>query len=309
MNHSHPPHPAYKMYALGTLLGLIILGTGYALWHQYRQITTLTTDRDTLTFQLASTTDTLATLETAHTMLETQMIQTQNSLANTKQALIAEQNRNQDFEDQIKSLAGTVGVLDKVSKTDPELLQKYSKVYFLNENYIPASIKQIDTQYVLKGKGDQYFEGDALPFLTDMIDAADKDGVILKIDSAYRSFETQSDLKGAYTQTYGSGANTFSADQGYSEHQLGTAVDLTDTEVAGTYLSFKDTEAYAWLQKNAYEYGFVLSYPEGNDYYVFEPWHWRFVGVKLATDLHRDKANFYDWDQRKIDGYLVSIFD
>jgi D-alanyl-D-alanine carboxypeptidase len=60
---------------------------------------------------------------------------------------------------------------------------------------------------------------------------------------------------------------------------------------------------------NAYKYGFTLSYPKGNTSYVFEPWHWRFVGVKLATDLHNQGKNFYDLDQRSIDAYLVNFFD
>jgi len=60
---------------------------------------------------------------------------------------------------------------------------------------------------------------------------------------------------------------------------------------------------------NAHKYGFTLSYPEGNQYYVFEPWHWRFVGEDLARDLKRDERHFYDLDQRAIDGYLLEIFD
>ncbi|MBC7836964.1 D-alanyl-D-alanine carboxypeptidase family protein [Acetobacteraceae bacterium] len=69
------------------------------------------------------------------------------------------------------------------------------------------------------------------------------------------------------------------------------------------------TNAYAWLNKNAYKYGFVLSYPQGNAYYIYEPWHWRYVGKKLAKDLHNDQEHFYDLEQRKIDEYLANIFD
>ena len=53
----------------------------------------------------------------------------------------------------------------------------------------------------------------------------------------------------------------------------------------------------------------MLSYPKGNAYYIFEPWHWRFVGKDLAKDLHRHKEYFYDWDQRDIDEYLIDFFD
>jgi D-alanyl-D-alanine carboxypeptidase len=108
---------------------------------------------------------------------------------------------------------------------------------------------------------------------------------------------------------YGSGANTFSADQGYSEHQLGTTVDITDETVGGTYASFAQTEAYEWLLDNAYKHGFILSYPEGNEFYIFEPWHWRFVGTDLARDLQRSDDDFYTMDQREIDKYRLEMFD
>jgi len=220
-----------------------------------------------------------------------------------------EKNKNDDFEDQINSIMGTVGDLDKLSKTDEELLQKYSKVYFLNENYIPSKIREIDEKYILEGREPQYFHGDAIPFLEKMLDRAERSKIDLKVLSAYRSFDTQEQLKGQYTQTYGSGANTFSADQGYSEHQLGTTLDLADTTTNGPYLSFQDTEAYQWLLKNAYRYGFTLSYPDDNEFYVFEPWHWRFVGEDLADYLHDENLEFYDVEQREIDQYLIKIFD
>ena len=72
---------------------------------------------------------------------------------------------------------------------------------------------------------------------------------------------------------------------------------------------FDKTPEYKWLTDNAYKYGFVISYPAGNKYYKYEPWHWRFVGVALATKLHEDGIYFYDMDQRLIDNYLANIFD
>jgi D-alanyl-D-alanine carboxypeptidase len=188
-------------------------------------------------------------------------------------------------------------------------LQKYSKVYFLNENYQPPEVEKISDRYILDDKKDQYFDARALDFLEDMLRDARRDDVDLKVISAYRSFEEQSTLKGQFTQVYGSGANTFSADQGYSEHQLGTTVDITDETVGGTYASFAQTEAYEWLLDNAYKHGFILSYPEGNEFYIFEPWHWRFVGTDLARDLQRSDDDFYTMDQREIDKYRLEMFD
>lgn len=220
-----------------------------------------------------------------------------------------EKDRNEEFEGQIRHLAGTLGDLDKLAKTDKELLQKYSKVYFLNENYVPERLKKINDRYILDGKGDQYFHARAIDQLEDMLADARRADIDLKVVSAYRSFDEQTDLKGQHTQVYGTGANAFSADQGYSEHQLGTTIDLTIDSVGGTYASFADTEAYQWLLDNAHKYGFILSYPHDNTFYIFEPWHWRFVGEDLARELKKDNAHFYDWEQREIDKYLLTIFD
>jgi D-alanyl-D-alanine carboxypeptidase len=220
-----------------------------------------------------------------------------------------ERNRNEEFEDQIRDLSGTLGDLDKLAKIDEELLQKYSKVYFLNENYQPPKVEKISDRYILEGKEDQSFDARALDFLEDMLRDARRDDIDLKVVSAYRSFDEQTTLKGQHVQVFGTGANAFSADQGYSEHQLGTAVDITDESVGGTFASFADTEAYEWLLDNAYKHGFILSYPEGNDFYIFEPWHWRFVGEDLARDIQRSDDNFYTMDQREIDEYRLEMFD
>ncbi|MBY0111146.1 M15 family metallopeptidase [Patescibacteria group bacterium] len=222
-------------------------------------------------------------------------------------SLQAERERNDNFENQINDISGTVGKLDKLSRTDAELLQKYSKIYFLNENYSPVSVVEIDEEYVYGEE--EYFHEEAWPFLKDLLEDAEEDGVELKVVSGFRSFGTQAALKANYRVTYGSGANTFSADQGYSEHQLGTTIDFTTEAIGSTFSGFENTESYQWLLNNAHRYGFVLSYPDNNAYYQYEPWHWRFVGVDLARDLHRDEKSFYDLDQREIDTYLIKLFD
>ncbi|MBP9816724.1 MAG: M15 family metallopeptidase [Candidatus Pacebacteria bacterium] len=221
--------------------------------------------------------------------------------------LEAERERNNAFEDQIKDISGTVGDLDKLAKTDPELLQKYSKIYFLNENYSPTGAVSIKKKYVY-GESESVHEK-VWPFLEDLLEDAEDDDIDLKVISGYRSFGTQAALKSGYKVTYGSGANAFSADQGYSEHQLGTTVDFTTDAIGSSFAGFDQSEAFTWLTKNAYRYGFVLSYPKGNTYYQYEPWHWRFVGTDLARDLHKDGKNFYDLDQREIDTYLITLFD
>jgi len=245
--------------------------------------------------------------------LNTVIVSTKETLATTTAALAdSEAKYNSTVNNlgqQVSAAQTRIGTLEKLSQTDPELLKKYSKVYFLNENYVPASLTKMNPDYTYNPKTDYLFYTDTLPFLNTLMSTTQADSIDIKVISAYRSFGTQSGLKSSYKVTYGKGANAFSADQGYSEHQMGTAVDFTTSTVKDTFNGFEKTPAYQWLLDNAYNYGFIMSYPKGNAYYQYEPWHWRFVGRSLARKLHDEGKNFYDMDQRDIDQYLISFFD
>lgn len=227
-----------------------------------------------------------------------------NDLYTTLSKVIQEDGlKNKTLEEKLMSL-------DKLTRSDPQLLKKYSKIYFLNENYTPREIGDISSDYIFNKKVEYRLHVDVIYFLLSMIDDAKKEGLNPLVISAYRSFDSQTNLKVYNKVTYGSNtANRFVAEQGYSEHQLGTTVDLTIPSIGNASTAFDKTREYAWLQNNAYKYGFVLSYPKGNAYYAYEPWHWRFVGIDLATHLYQDKIYFYNLDQRKIDDYLLNIFD
>ncbi len=292
--------PITKEMVVAGLLGTIIALLGVAGYGLYR-VEKLSTQVQTLAGALASTTILFQTTlgeatSTFGTALESERQHIQDELGNVQ--------------DQVGSVTGTVSDLQKLSKIDPELLAKYSKVFFLSENYAPARLVEITNEYKYNEQNHLQIIPEVLPYMEHMLDAAKSDGVTIYVSSAYRSFSTQSALKGQYKVTYGAGtANSFSADQGYSEHQLGTALDFITTGTGGALEGFDKKPAYVWMQTNAYRYGFVLSYPPNNGYYIFEPWHWRFVGVKLATDLHKQNKYFYDLDQRTIDTYLISLFD
>ena len=254
-------------------------------------------------------------LEIRYHHVSTELLGAQGIQDKLTQSLEQEQERVEEIEENFNRIEreydrinDTVSDLVKLQNTDEELLQKYSRVYFLNENYVPQNLVAIPSEYTW-GNQTLYIHSQVWPFLEKLLERAQRDELDLRILSAYRSFETQSELKQRYLAVYGSGANQFSADQGYSEHQLGSTIDFT-TPTNGSDLSlFKNTEAYAWLGRYAYRYGFTLSYPEGNSFYQFEPWHWRFVGRDLADELHDEGAFFYDLDQREIDEYLLEIFD
>lgn len=294
-----------KTYILGG--GLVVLGfaagfLGYRLYALQQSHAALEAEFGTTTAHLASTTEALA-------LANDRIAELTGTLDETEEELEEEKGRNEEFEEQIEDIAGTVSDLDKLSKTDEELLQKYSKVYFLNEHYVPSDLATIADQWEYTESEENQLHAKVMPFFEEMVEDAKADGIDLWVASAYRSFEYQSELKGRYTVTYGSGANAFSADQGFSEHQLGTTVDFTTTGLGGGLNGFDTTPAYTWLTENAHKYGFTLSYPPNNAYYVYEPWHWRFVGEELAGDLHDDGKYFYDLSQREIDQYLLHIFD
>ncbi len=218
--------------------------------------------------------------------------------------------RNADFQNEVSDISQKISSLEKLKNTDPQLLQKYSKVYFLNENYIPSDLALLEQDFVFSKTKPIQIHTKVKPHLESMIRAARADGIEISALSGYRSFGTQAELKSQYSVIYGAKtANKFSADQGYSEHQLGTTIDLTTKKTGEALTGFNSTPAYKWLSDNAYKYGFILSYPHNNSYYIFEPWHWRFVGTKLAGYMHDQTKNFYDLPQRDIDSYLINFFD
>lgn len=290
-----------------------LAGTSY---YFYSESTTLTNQVQELT---ASRTDAevrnqekdeaLAEASTTIAALSDKLDLTQEELDEVEDDYRREKRKNDDFEDEFRETIDTIKDLDKLSKTDEELLQKYSKVAFLNEHYVPTNLREIDDEFKYSEDRRHQLHSNVMPFFEEMLEDAKRDDIDLWVVSAYRSFDTQAQLKGAYLVQYGSGANTFSADQGFSEHQLGTAVDFTTGGLGGGLDGFGNTEAFEWLEDNAHKYGFILSYGQNNPFYVYEPWHWRFVGTELARDLNRSNDTFYTMDQREINEYLLNIFD
>lgn len=112
----------------------------------------------------------------------------------------------------------------------------------------------------------------------------------LIVQSGYRSYSSQQTILKAKTKAIGrTKALLLVAKPGYSEHQTGLACDFAAYGVSTLTTSFAKTKAGIWLAANAYRYGFVLRYPKGKTAitgYNFEPWHFRYVGVTVATQMH-----------------------
>ena len=163
------------------------------------------------------------------------------------------------------------------------LVNKYHK---LSSSYIPEDLETISTKYN-KGYNNKLRHVAKVAFES-MCEAALKENIKIYSGSAYRSYNYQQDLYNRYVATNGfNEAETFSARAGYSEHQTGLATDIMNAKV--DYISKNDKE-YTWLINNSYKYGFILRYPEGKENitgYMFEEWHFRYVGIDIATTLSK----------------------
>ncbi len=148
-------------------------------------------------------------------------------------------------------------------------------------DYAPSDLVSV-------GNG-QEMRAEAASALKSMIAAAGKQGLNLYAASGYRSYDTQVAAYGSMVKAGGvSYADSLSARPGYSEHQTGWAVDL-GTGNCSIDNCFANTPAGEWVAANAYKYGFLLRYPKGLTSitgYDWESWHYRYVGVSLATELH-----------------------
>jgi LAS superfamily LD-carboxypeptidase LdcB len=282
--------------------------------YQAFKMHSLETRVNTLSSELASTTESYRTtmdiLSQGFSSLSRETLGLSTTITSTKEHVEAVSSQVAGVQETVGSISGTVNTLQKLSTVDAEILKKYSKIFFLSENYVPAHLSIIPPTYTYSSSRTEKIVSEVWPFLEKLLIQANNDGVALYVKSGYRSFAEQKSLKSTYSVIYGAGtANTFSADQGYSEHQLGTTVDFITSGLGGNLGGFDSTKAYEWLEANAYRYGFVLSYPKDNAYYIYEPWHWRFVGIRLATYLHNNNQHFYDLDQRTIDTYLANTYD
>lgn len=147
-------------------------------------------------------------------------------------------------------------------------------------NYAPSDLQSINGQQLRK---------EAKEALTMLINAASREDVTVSPASGYRSYDKQKQVYDSYVQNDGqAAADTYSARPGYSEHQTGLAIDFSPIEE-----SFETTPVYAWLKANAHKFGYTLRYPKGSESvtgYIFEPWHWRYIGVTAATDIFNKKS-------------------
>lgn len=166
------------------------------------------------------------------------------------------------------------------------------------DNYIPEGLVAIKTEIKTKEERDICLTEESAIALKKMFDDAVAEGLDMRVTSGFRGKGFQEALYQQNKETYGDEGTESVAKPGHSEHQLGTTVDLTTLGIGEVSASpvFEKTPEYEWLTENAHEYGFVMSYPKGeNTGYIYEPWHWRYLGTDAAEEIKKSGETIQEY--------------
>lgn len=176
--------------------------------------------------------------------------------------------------------------LDLSADTSRGTSMLVNKFYKLDSSYTPTDLVTVSNWYAY---GEQQVEQEVLDQYKLMFNAAKKAGYTIIINDSYRSYSDQDTTWKKYGDDYAARA-------GYSEHNTGLAVDVICNGATGN--NFNTTPEYAWLQEHAHEYGFILRYPENKEYltgYEYESWHYRYLGVDLATKVYESGLTYDEY--------------
>ena len=185
--------------------------------------------------------------------------------------------------------------------------EPYSKIVLVNklnrlpDDFTPLDLVVVDQKYTTYDGRSYLMDKEAHSKFTEMYDAAQKEGLTLRIVSSYRTFEYQDNLFKSYVRRNGiEYAEKYSAHPGYSEHHTGLSVDINSV-----YTSFERSKEYKWLKSNAHKFGFIERYKKGQEYitgYAYEPWHYRYVGTEAAKIIFEQDITFEEY-------YAVYVYD
>lgn len=171
----------------------------------------------------------------------------------------------------------------------------------LPDNYEPDDLAEANVSYYApEGHSKRLLREEAAKALEHLFTAAKEDGLELVAVSGYRSYDRQKQIYERNVATKGQEhADKFSAKPGTSEHQTGLAMDVASAKlVAVLEQSFIETDEGKWLEEYAHEHGFVIRYPEGKEDitgYQYEPWHLRYVGKELATEIYQAQLTLEEY--------------
>ena len=133
----------------------------------------------------------------------------------------------------------------------------------------------------------QQFDERIIDDMEAFAEAARAEGLSVLLSSGYRGYDMQSYLFRRKADEYGEAvAQTIVARPGTSEHQTGLCCDITDRYYEEKGWDLENTALYQWMSAHCQEYGFIVRYPKGKEEVtgiIYEPWHFRYVGVEAAT--------------------------
>jgi D-alanyl-D-alanine carboxypeptidase len=178
---------------------------------------------------------------------------------------------------------------------DPDSLLAYvNRHRYINKNYEPSDLVEMDDKYSNNYYGVNKLRSEAYEHFKEMVDDANSQGIEFVAETTYRSFDDQETIYNNYSYEHTrEETDKYAARPGYSEHELGTAIDLSNV----WYIEEGDEE-YEWIRKNCYKYGFIMRYKKGKEditKYAAEDWHIRYVGVKNATLIHNKNITFDEY--------------
>lgn len=157
----------------------------------------------------------------------------------------------------------------------------------VDRKYVPPDLVSVREGGVAGGG---YVREVVIADLRAMARAAEENGTPLVAWSPYRGYQQQKKLFSDYARGDGfEDAITYSARPGHSEHQLGLAIDFVAVGDSGLTSNWEVTPTGGWMAKNAWQFGWLMSYPKGKrrlTCYGYEPWHYRYVGRELARKIH-----------------------
>jgi len=180
---------------------------------------------------------------------------------------------------------------------DPSIIALVNKQYHLTMDDVPEDLVTVDVPTILDNPEVNQLRKIAADALKEMFDEAKNEDIYLYARSGYRSFETQTSLFQSYVDRNGEeAANRYSARPGQSEHQTGLVMDVTSESVDYQLTeSFGETVEGKWLSEHAHEFGFIIRYPKNKEHitgYIYEPWHIRYLGVEMATNVFHSELTY-----------------